>query len=92
MIKCQHPLRPPRELVAEQVLLAGLRAGRAAGSWPRTRRRRRRRRVRSRPSRPRWLRRRPRRVRPLDTEQARRALVDVEACSMCRPDTDLGLL
>ncbi len=32
------------------------------------------------------------RVRPLDTEQARQALVDVEACSMCRPDTDLGLL
>ncbi|MFE3049585.1 DUF6233 domain-containing protein [Streptomyces albidoflavus] len=32
------------------------------------------------------------RVRPLDAEQARRALVDVEACSMCRPDTDLGVL
>ncbi|MFF8577101.1 DUF6233 domain-containing protein [Streptomyces albidoflavus] len=31
-------------------------------------------------------------LRPLDTEQARQALVDVEACSMCRPDTDLGLL
>ncbi|MGC4923830.1 DUF6233 domain-containing protein [Streptomyces sp. DT197] len=46
----------------------------------------------ARPSRPRWPRRRPSRVRPLDAEQARRALVDVEACSMCRPDTDLGLL
>ncbi|WP_244188050.1 DUF6233 domain-containing protein, partial [Streptomyces regalis] len=32
------------------------------------------------------------RVRPLDAEQARRALVDVEACSMCRPDTELGVL
>ncbi|WYZ53391.1 DUF6233 domain-containing protein (plasmid) [Streptomyces albidoflavus] len=32
------------------------------------------------------------RVRPLDTEQARGALVDVEACSVYRPDTDLVLL
>lgn len=32
------------------------------------------------------------RVRPLDADQARRALVDVEACSMCRPDTELGVL
>ncbi|MFE6716821.1 DUF6233 domain-containing protein [Streptomyces albidoflavus] len=32
------------------------------------------------------------RVRSLDADRARRALVDVEACTVCRPDTELGLL